>query len=57
MKKKLKKKKKKKKNYMVTTNQKTSICIQKSERKGHKCNTKENHQTTSEETKRGKEQK
>ena len=51
------KKKKKKKNYMVTTNQKTLICIHKSERKDHKCNTKENHQTTSEETKRGKEQK
>ena len=33
-------------NFMVTTNQKPTIDIQKLERKKHKHNTKENHQTT-----------
>ena len=37
---------------MVTTNQKPTIDTQKLERTEHKHTTKENHQTTSEETKR-----
>ena len=39
-------------NPMVTTNQKPTIDTQKLKRKEHKHTTKENHQTTREQTKR-----
>ena len=41
-------------NFMEMTNQKPTIDTQKLERKEHKHSTKENHQTTREETKRRK---
>ena len=44
-------------NLMVTTNQKPITHTQKIKRKKYKCNTKENHQLTGEETKRRKEQR
>ena len=44
-------------NPIVTANQKPTIDIQKLERKKQKHNTKENHQTAREETKRRKQQR
>ena len=44
-------------NPMVTTNQKSTIDMQKLKRKKHKHTTKENYQTTKEETKRRNEQR